>query len=57
MKMKQLALLIFGASLAIPTFADSEGVEIGSVSYKKRLVGSNDRIVIDRFDDPMVSGT
>ncbi len=36
--------------------ADSDGVRVGKVDTTFRLVGRNDRVVIDRYDDPRVDG-
>lgn len=38
--------------LALPTFAD----EIGSVGYRFKWIGPNDKIVVEAFDDPDVPG-
>lgn len=40
--------------LLIPTLGMSQGVELGSVDTTFRLLGKNDKIVVQRFDDPMV---
>ncbi len=36
--------------------ADGDGTRIGKVDTTFRVVGRNDRIVIDRYDDPRVDG-
>src|SRR5271165_2650337 len=53
------ALRIFAALLvataALPALAD-EPARIGSVSTTFRVIGRNDRIVVERYDDPKVQG-
>jgi CreA protein len=46
-----LAVLLFAAN---PALADS--TRIGQVSTTFKLLGRNDRIVVDRYDDPKVDG-
>jgi len=50
--MKFLLPLILAAVLAAPAFADTT---IGSVSTNFRLIGPNDKVVVQRFDDPKVA--
>jgi CreA protein len=50
--MKFLLSLILAAGLAAPAFADTT---IGSVSTNFRLIGPNDKVVVQRFDDPKVA--
>jgi CreA protein len=50
--MKILISLILAAALAAPALADTT---VGSVSTNFRLIGPNDKIVIQRFDDPKVT--
>ena len=48
---------LFAASLLLllmPSFASAE--EIGSVSYRFKWIGPNDKIAIEAFDDPDVAG-
>ena len=45
-------LLPLGAAHA----ADDDPTRVGDVSTTFRLVGRNDKIVVDRYDDPKVSG-
>jgi len=53
--MKRLIPLLLAAPLMLPAaFASAE--EIGSVGYRFKWVGPNDKIVIDAFDDPEVPG-
>lgn len=42
------------ASLALPMAAQAE--EIGSVGYRFKWLGPNDRIVVEAFDDPDIAG-
>ena len=47
--------ILFGlllSLLALPAFAD----EIGSVGYRFKWIGPNDKIVVEAFDDPDVPG-
>lgn len=46
--------LLFAAILAASSFAHAE--QIGSANTSTNLLGSNDRIVIEAFDDPKVPG-
>jgi CreA protein len=50
--MKFLLALILAVVLAAPAFADTT---IGSVSTNFRLIGPNDKVVVQRFDDPKVA--
>lgn len=50
------AVLLAGALLAVPAFAADGPTRIGSVDTTFRLVGRNDRVVVDRYDDPRVDG-
>ena len=47
-----LLLLLAGA----PAVAADEPTRVGEVSTTFRLVGRNDKIVVDRYDDPRVAG-
>jgi CreA protein len=49
-------LLLSFVLLAAPAIAADDPTRIGDVSTTFRLVGRNDRIVVDRYDDPKVSG-
>ena len=42
--------------LAAPGFAADDPARIGDVSTTFRVLGRNDRIVVDRYDDPRVPG-
>ena len=46
--------IVTAALLALPVLASAE--EIGQVSTVFKLVGPNDRIVVEAFDDPKVEG-
>ena len=48
------AALLVGGSL--PAWAADGPARIGSVDTTFRLVGRNDRVVVDRYDDPRVEG-
>lgn len=48
-----LALVLAGTA---PIAAAADGTRVGAVSTTFRLVGRNDKIVVDRYDDPKVSG-
>lgn len=50
--MKFLWALAIGCCLAAPAMAEQT---IGSVSTNFRLLGPNDKIVVERFDDPQVA--
>ena len=49
---EQIVILIILASLSLPLAAE----RLGEVSTKFRMLGPNDKIVIEAFDDPAVSG-
>jgi CreA protein len=48
-----LALLLAGV---VPAWAGDRPTRVGTVDTTFRLVGRNDRIVVDRYDDPLVDG-
>jgi len=50
--MKRLLAIALAFGLTAPAFADTT---IGSVSTNFRLIGPNDKVVIQRFDDPKVA--
>jgi len=50
MRRSWLALLLF--FLAVPAMAE----EVGSVGYRFKWLGPNDKIVVEAFDDPEVPG-
>ena len=45
------AIVVFCATSVVPAFAQER---VGEVSTTFRVVGPNDKVVIDRFDDPKV---
>ena len=49
-----VALMVMSGSA--PTMAADEPARIGDVSTTFRVLGSNDKIVVDRYDDPKVGG-
>jgi CreA protein len=50
--MRRILLALFLSLLAVPALAD----EIGSVGYRFKWIGPNDKIVVEAFDDPDVPG-
>ena len=52
--MRWLALALLFAAPALA--ADGEATRIGSVDTTFRLMGRNDKVVVDRYDDPRVDG-
>ncbi|MBF0455464.1 MAG: CreA family protein [Magnetococcales bacterium] len=52
--MNRIQALFLSMALLFPALAFGE--EIGSVSTVFKLLGSNDKIVIEAFDDPKVAG-
>lgn len=51
------AAFVLAATSAVCTAARAaDGTEIGSVSTTFRFLGANDKIVVDRYDDPKVDG-
>ena len=55
MRFAPLALCLL-LPLAPARAADDDPTRVGDVSTTFRLVGRNDKIVVDRYDDPKVSG-
>jgi len=49
-----LALLGFIAPLAVSSTAAQAQERIGAVSTTFRMIGPNDKVVVDRYDDPKV---
>lgn len=49
--MRKIIATLLLAALALPAFAQDR---VGEVSTTFRVVGPNDKVVIDRFDDPKV---
>ena len=54
-KFSSALLILFLALLASPVRAQ-DATRIGTVDTTFRLVGRNDRIVVERYDDPRVDG-
>ncbi len=52
--MKRLIALLL--VLALPALAGDGPSRVGQVDTTFRLVGRNDRVVVDRYDDPRVDG-
>jgi CreA protein len=52
--LRRLTLAALAACLAAPALA--QPVPIGSVDTTFRLLGRNDRILVERYDDPKVNG-
>ena len=50
---KMIAALMCAATLASPAAAQTR---VGEVSTTFRLLGPNDKVVVERFDDPKVQG-
>lgn len=53
--MRLVLALLTGLVATAPAMAE-ESTRIGTVSTTFRLLGRNDRIVVDRYDDPRVDG-
>lgn len=49
-----ISLILLPSLLLWPWLAGGE--EIGSVSYKFKWMGPNDKILVEAFDDPMIPG-
>ena len=54
--MTRVGLGLVAASLWCGVAAAQEASRVGEVSTTFRLVGRNDQIVVDRYDDPKVGG-
>ncbi len=53
----RLAALLPLLMAAAPCLAAEDPTRMGDVSTTFRLVGRNDRIAVDRYDDPRVGGS
>lgn len=53
--MRLVLAMLVGLVTSAPTLAE-DSTRIGTVSTTFRLLGRNDRIVVDRYDDPRVDG-
>ena len=49
-------LVLLPLLLALPALAGDGPSRVGTVDTTFRLVGRNDRVVVDRYDDPRVDG-
>ena len=55
--MRRLAAALLVCTLAMPALAaGTDPTRVGNVSTTFRLLGRNDRIAVDRYDDPKVDG-
>ena len=55
--MKPRPILLLTAALLAPTCAIAAGgTRVGAVSTTFRLLGRNDKVAVDRYDDPRVDG-
>jgi CreA protein len=54
--MKFLKPSLIAALLALCAIAPAAAEEIGSVGYRFKWIGPNDKIVVEAFDDPDVPG-
>ena len=54
MRLPRLAIL--AACLAAPAFAAGAATVVGSVNTNFRWLGPDDKIVVERYDDPAVKG-
>ncbi len=52
----RLVLAALFALSAAPALAGDDPTRVGDVSTTFRVVGRNDKIVVDRYDDPKVAG-
>jgi len=50
--MRRLSLALLLSLLSLPALAD----EVGSVGYRFKWLGPNDKIIVEAFDDPDVPG-
>ena len=54
--MRRTILVTLLSLLALPAWAPAWAEDIGSVGYRFKWLGPNDKIVIEAFDDPDVPG-
>ena len=52
---KRLILIVLALALVLPALA-ARAEDIGSVGYRFKWIGPNDKIVVEAFDDPDVAG-
>jgi len=50
--MRRILIVVLLSLIAMPALAD----EIGSVGYRFKWIGPNDKIVVEAFDDPEIPG-
>ena len=53
--MKHISVLLIMAVLTVPALA-ADPTRIGTVDTTFRVLGRNDRILVERYDDPRVAG-
>ncbi len=56
LRFAQVAVAVAGLWAANPAAAADDPTRVGYVSTTFRIVGRNDKIVVDRYDDPKVAG-
>jgi len=54
--MTRLILATLALLVALPTALPAAAEEIGSVGYRFKWLGPNDKIVVEAFDDPDLAG-
>jgi len=54
--MRRIVLVSLLSLLSLPAWTPAGAEEIGSVGYRFKWLGPNDKIVIEAFDDPEVPG-
>ena len=57
MNIRRMIPLLFAAAVALPLAASAaDPTKIGTVDTTFRILGRNDRILVERYDDPRVPG-
>src|SRR6186997_2422902 len=54
--MRRTILVTLLSLLALPAWAPALAEDVGSVGYRFKWLGPNDKIVVEAFDDPDVPG-
>ena len=54
--MRRTILVTLLSLLALPAWAPAWAEDIGSVGYRFKWLGPNDKIVVEAFDDPDIAG-
>jgi CreA protein len=54
--MRRTILVTLLSLLALPAWAPAWAEDIGSVGYRFKWLGPNDKIVVEAFDDPDIPG-